>query len=92
MPELMDPFPEQFELISIFESEPVLTDPGLPWAHNRLTFTTERDRDHIQCVIEPGYGVLVLRWSREGHTLVDLTVDRVKGLRVGARSALSALR
>ena len=60
----MNPFPEKWELISAFESEPNLTDADVPWAYNRLTFSKQIDGERLECTIEPGYETLSLRWER----------------------------
>ena len=76
----MNPFPEQHALISIFETEPRLTDPDLPWSYNSLRFETARGADHIVCTIEPSYGVLQIQWTRNGAELLDLRLEEVQGL------------
>ena len=38
----MDPFPEEWELLALFESEPTLPISDVPWFYNRLTFQTKR--------------------------------------------------
>lgn len=76
----MKPFPDEHELIALFESEPTLTDKGVPWVYNRLTFTLLRGVHRITCVIEPSYEVLELEWSRTGKMLVSLSLNRVSGI------------
>ena len=34
----MERFPEEHELISFFECEPNVLDPGIPWVYNHLEF------------------------------------------------------
>ena len=78
----MDPFPEEAELRELFGAEPVLLDPALPWRLNVLSFESTNGGDRVECVIEPVYHTVTLRWSREGKELVFLDLTRVRGLEV----------
>src|SRR5690348_10052658 len=87
----MDPFPEQHELLSLFEAEPTLADPGVPWAYNSLRFETTRGRDHLVCEIEPGYEELRLNWSHDGAEIVRLDLRWVNGLTVESSDGRESL-
>ena len=78
----MDPFPEDAELRELFGTDPVLLDPALPWRLNVLSFEAAAGADRVECVIEPVYHTVTLRWSREGRELVFLDLTRVRGLQV----------
>lgn len=87
----MDPFPEPYELIGLFECDPVLTDAEIPWAYNSLRFDTVRGTDHVVCEIQPGYEVVRLEWTRDRVEIVRLELNSVQGLiveTVGGREAL----
>ena len=58
----MDPFPEEWEFVSLFETDPHILDPDLPWRYNTLTFDTTRGADRILCTIQPGYEQLDFSW------------------------------
>ena len=79
---MMDPFPDDWQLIQLFESDPQLGDERTPWAYNRLEFTLERDNGRLRCVIEPGHETLALEWTQEGETVVELKLHWVRGLEV----------
>ena len=87
----MKPFPEQFELIQIFESEPVLKDADVPWGYNHLTFTRTMGDDRVDCEIEPGYETLKFRWKRSGVEVVDLDLHWVSGLQVECEQGREAM-
>jgi hypothetical protein len=78
----MDPFPEEAELREVFGCDPVLLDPALPWRLNVLSFESTSGGDRVECVIEPVYHTMTLRWSRDGRELVFLDLTRVRGLSV----------
>ncbi len=77
----MNPFPEQHELISLFESEPVLTDAKVPWSHNHLRFTRTIGDSTVECAIEPGYETLRFHWLQRGVEVMNLDLHWVSGLR-----------
>jgi hypothetical protein len=71
--------PKQWELIGLFESEPVLTDPNLPWVYNGLTFSVEREGEAIEVEISPSYGQLAVELRRADGTTrlrLDLNASR----------------
>jgi hypothetical protein len=86
--------PKQWELIGLFESEPVLTDPNLPWVYNGLTFSVEREGEAIEVEISPSYGQLAVELRRaDGTTRLRLDLNGVERLAVdehGDRAALVA--
>ncbi len=76
----MDTFPEEDALRELFGVAPALLDPNSPWRENALSFEVLQDNDQLECLIEPVYGTMTLRWSRKGHELVYLDLSRVRGL------------
>lgn len=48
---VMKRFPEDWELIGLFECEPVVEEPYDPWSYNSLQFVSLREPDRIHCVI-----------------------------------------
>ena len=76
------PFPEEWELVSLSEGEPILTDANVPWVYNRLQFSLVRGDDRIECVIEPSDGHVGFAFASGGRTVVDMVLNRVAGLRV----------
>jgi hypothetical protein len=74
--------PEEFELISFFESEPKLADPKIPWVYNNLKFETQRGSDRLLCEIEPAYGEMKIHWERDGVMLANLELNNLSALTV----------
>ena len=63
-------------------ADPALLDPELPWNRNVLNFEAVVGPDTIECVIEPAYQTLTLRWVRRERELVYLDLERVAGIEV----------
>jgi hypothetical protein len=78
----MNPFPEEWELLALFESEPTITDRDVPWFYNRLNFETKRGSDEVRCDIEPGCEILEINWWHDGKERLKLELNWVAGLRV----------
>ncbi len=79
---MMEPFPDEWQLLSLFENEPQLLDPGVPWAYNNLTFETTRGSDRILCVIEPGSERLDFTWWHNQSKQLTLELHWVSALKV----------
>ena len=58
---MVDPFPEEHELIAFFGVEPALTDPDLPWIYNDVTFELEVEGRPLAATVNGGYGDLDIR-------------------------------
>ena len=80
----MDPFPEEHDLLALFECKPTLADAKIPWSYNHLTFETRRDGDQFTCEIEPGDETLKLRWSRD--TMSSCFIGSELGVGIGDRA------
>ena len=88
----MDPFPEEWELLAFFESEPVILDPGIPWRYNELRFETRRGGDTFHCVIVGDYGRIKFQWWYRDELRVDLNLNWVRGMTIangGGRDAMT---
>lgn len=88
----MDPFPEDWQLLSFFECEPDVLDDGVPWSYNTLTFRTRRGADDVQVKIEPGYETFHLVWSREGNEFLDLHLRWICGIEIDTGDGNEILR
>jgi hypothetical protein len=73
--------PEEHVLIALL-GEPRVADIGVPWIYNRLTFEVQREKDAVEVMASPGYGDMLIRWRREGESIVTLQLADVDALRV----------
>jgi hypothetical protein len=74
--------PHADELLELFEAEPAVLDPGVPWAYNTVTFATKRGHDEVRCAFDPGYGEIEFNWSIDGRSMIQLKVERVEIVRI----------
>jgi hypothetical protein len=78
----MNPFPEEYELISLFESEPELMDEGIPWFYNTLSFKIQRESDILSCIISPAYRSFSIDLTINERTIYSLGFKDVEGLTI----------
>ena len=78
----MKPFPEEYELIEFFESEPELTDKNVPWIYNRLIFETQRNGNTVVCAIEPGNRQIDLTWKRSEKDVASFELREISSLKI----------
>lgn len=78
----IEPFPQDWELISLFEGEPILTDPDVPWVYNRLQFSLRRPNGELHCAKERASCKIEVEWSQDGGTCLALSLSRLSGMEV----------
>jgi hypothetical protein len=78
----MNPFPDDYELITIFESEPKLLDKEIPWFYNTLFFELQRNDDVLSCVLCPAYKTISIGLTVMGRIIYDLGFENVKGINI----------
>ena len=66
--------PELHELVSLFESEPVLLDRDQPWFYNSLRWELRRGAQQISVEMEPSDGQISVVLSEAGRELLVLRV------------------
>lgn len=78
----VNPFPEDFELLSIFECEPEVLVADVPWFYNTLTFRGERDGLKYLIKLSPAYGDLEVRIGDPNQPITHLSITEVSTLRL----------
>jgi hypothetical protein len=86
------PFPEPWELVSLFEGDPTLSDPDVPWIYNRVTFVIERGDERIEVTIHQADREFAFTWSIRGRSVVKLDLGNVVGLEVTKEDSREGLR
>ncbi|MEP2652176.1 MAG: hypothetical protein ABJH06_09275 [Paraglaciecola sp.] len=79
----MENFPENHELIGLFECEPILTDPEQEhWFYNQLIFHTVRCDDALTVKINGCYGDLSILWKQGSRELMSFKFEKLSSLEV----------
>jgi len=78
-------------LLELFECEPEVSDPGVPWVYNQLTFRTRHGSDEVDIVLWMADGHLQLAWRRDGREIISLEVEEMTSLRAELDSRADAL-
>ncbi|MEC0268121.1 hypothetical protein [Paenibacillus anseongense] len=79
----MNPFPEDYELIALFESEPIVLDNEIPWYYNYLLFKLIRDGIILGLSMEPACNRINIRMSNERQgTLIEIGYESIRGIEI----------
>ena len=71
---LLREFPEDFELISFFESEPELDDKETNWFYNTLTFEFKNKNQKLVCRISPASREFILQLFDNNQEIINLEI------------------
>ena len=89
--DVVDPFPEEWELLSLFECEPKLEEGDIPWAYDRLTFDSTRGSNRILCLIEPIYERLDFTWWHNQTKHLELKLRWVQGITISSGGGIDCM-
>ncbi len=78
----MKPFPEEYQFLEFFDSEPKLYDADVPWFYNHLSFYYEKENETIICDIEPAYNEIKISWFQKERLKGKFIINEVKGLEI----------
>jgi hypothetical protein len=87
----IDLFPDEHELIDIFESEPSVLDEDMPWYYNELRFELKRNESVLEATIMPSVSDVKLRWHNEKQTFASLQLEDVRGLKIEKKNGIESL-
>ncbi len=77
------PFPQDYELITLFESEPIILSEEVPWYYNTLFFELSREEIDLNISIEPACNRLSIRTSNKKQgTIFELEFEPIIGLEI----------
>jgi hypothetical protein len=83
----MKPFPEDYQFLEFFASEPELYDPDVPWFYNHLCFRHKTDNELVTVDIEPAYNEFKISWFLGEQLRVNLNINNVKGIEIEGSKA-----
>jgi hypothetical protein len=78
----VNPYPEPWELIAIFEREPSLADPTGPWFYTRAQYSLARGPERLEFVAVPADQEVDLTYTVGDRVVVALALRRVSGLSI----------
>lgn len=79
---MISQFPDNWELINFFESEPEVLDPGSPWLFNTLEFRYRNRDERILARIRPSYGEFNFKYYRADDAVIDLELHWIDACRI----------
>lgn len=85
-------FPDDYELIDIFESEPIKLNEDMPWYYNELRFVLKRNENDLEITISPSISEIKIRFHNEKYLIASLHLEDVKGLTIEKENHSESLR
>ncbi|KRE30266.1 hypothetical protein [Paenibacillus sp. Soil522] len=82
----MNPFPEEYEFIELFESLPEQLDKSVPFFYNNNVYKLSRSNGDLFFEMEPGSHWSRVAWKQAESFLIDLTLDNIKGIEIEKRN------
>lgn len=85
---MIEPFPEEWELVSFFEAESDDAEPDVPVPYRDLSYkSTLSDTEWVTCVINRADESVLIEWYRDErlalclqlHWVTELHIEREKG-------------
>jgi len=71
-------YPEEFELMAVFETEPVLLDRDVLFHYNKSTYKyINREREEIIFSITPYYNEVKINVSKENFEIASLSFQNI---------------
>lgn len=83
---IVNSFPEEYELLDLFESEPIIYDLSTPFFYNNLIYKLIRSNGTLKFEVEPGS-----HWARVTLTqgeidIIDLELNHIKSVEIEKRN------
>lgn len=88
----MEPFPQEYEIMELFETEPTKLDEEVSFFYNNNTYKLCRPNGNLYFEIEPGSHWTRIAWKQEGDLVIDLILEKVKGIEIEKRSGKEFLK
>ena len=76
---MLDEFLAEWQLLSIFNSEPELSDDA-PWLYNCLHFERTVDLITLSLTLEPAYEAATIELKHGSNRVLTLTLNRIEAL------------
>lgn len=66
--------PDALDFLQLFEAEPELLDPNVPWIYNTATYRLERGGRTVVTTISPSYSYFQTSVSLDGQLIAEAEV------------------
>lgn len=71
----IDLFPDDYELIDIFESEPIELVDDMPWYYNELRFVLIKNENVLEATISPSISEIKVQLHNEKQLIASLHLE-----------------
>ncbi|MBS2101214.1 hypothetical protein [Carboxylicivirga linearis] len=90
----MNELPEEFELMSFFEVEPIKADKDsdVPFYYNILTYVIKSDLEKIEIIISPSYGDIEIFWEQNNILKFNWRFYDIETLKIEKRDNIECMK
>jgi len=78
----MNDIPEEYELTSFFEVEPLKLDKEAPLRYNTVTYVKKNGLEKIEIHISPAYGDIEIFWEQNNELKINWRFYDIKSLKI----------
>jgi len=87
----MKELPEEYELMSFFETEPIKLDPNVPFHYNHLTYIIKNKNEKIEVHISPAYGDIEIFWEQNDILRFNWRLYDIESLKIDNKDGMECL-
>jgi hypothetical protein len=78
----MNDIPEEYELTSFFEVEPIKLDKKVPFKYNTVTYVIINGPEKIEIHISPAYGDIEIFWEHNNELKINWRLYDIRSLKI----------
>ncbi|AQR91818.1 hypothetical protein [Clostridium saccharobutylicum] len=81
----MKEIPELWELIALFEMEPVYVygeEKGIPWFYSTINFKLKRGSETLDITISPANGIIDIWLLIGDRKIIEINLENVEGMKI----------
>ena len=81
----MKEIPELWELIALFEMEPLYVygeERNIPWFYSTINFKLKRNRETLDITVSPANGIIDIEVLIEDRKIMQFSLENVEGMKI----------
>ncbi|RDC63639.1 hypothetical protein [Adhaeribacter pallidiroseus] len=76
-------YPEEYELMAVFESEPIMLDPDVPFYYNKSTYKyTNSEKEEFTFSILPSYSEISINVTIANFEIANLSLQNIRNFKI----------
>lgn len=88
----MNEIPEEYELMSFFEVEPIKLDADVPYYYNQLTYILTNDTEKIEFHFSPAYGDIEIFWIQNNNLRFNWRLYDIESVKIEKKDGVECMQ